>query len=327
MNGTVSQTKHIIPGVFIRVSKNVNLKTLSNPVSSTATLPAPQAIPAARPKKALQFIGDENSLDLYFSEIKHLEKLTADDERILSNRIQAGDKAALNKLVEANLKFVVAVCKNYRNQGMPFVDLISEGNLGLIKAAKRFDCNTGCRFITYAVWWIRQGILIALAEQSRFLNVSPNRVNSIRQVGKATRKLGQELGREPSIEEVADHLGFTDLLVTECIELTAQPKSLSGSGVGEGYGFEETLEDRNGESSDRIATEYLLQKNTAKVLDQMEDRKAEVLRMVYGIGCGIPFTLLEIADKLDLSRERVRQIKTESLSLLRHPAKQKLLGI
>ena len=270
---------------------------------------------------------EENYVNLYFSQIKHLQKLTRKEELFLSNQIKAGDKGALKILVEANLKFVVAVCKNYRNQGMPFGDLISEGNLGLIKAAKRFDGNAGCRFISYAVWWIRQGILTALAEQSRFLNISPGRIGFIRQVGKATQKLTQTLGREPGEEEVAEHLGMDEQLVKECIRLTCPPKSLSGSMTGETQSLEETLKDEYGERSDRNAHNHLLKKSMAKVLDQMDERKAQVLRMSFGIGFGTTYTLKEISEKLDLSRERVRQIKSSSIELLRHPSKRRQLGI
>lgn len=246
---------------------------------------------------------------------------------MLAARIQTGDKAALNMLVEANLKFVVAVCKNYRNQGMPFGDLISEGNLGLIKAAKRFDGSAGCKFISYAVWWIRQGILVALADQSRFLNISVGRIGAIRRVGCATRRLEQELGRTPGVDELARRLDIPEKLVTECLEHTLQPKSLSHQSSGDGPSLEEIIEDRNGEGSDRRATVHMLRKNTSKVLDQIDVRKAEILRLSYGIGCETVHTLTEIAEKLDISRERVRQIKAAALGLLRHPVKRGQLGI
>lgn len=282
---------------------------------------------ATRLKRSGPSANEENSVNLYFSQIKNLDKMTLAEELSVANRIKSGDQTAVNILVEANLKFVVAVCKNYRNQGLSFGDLINEGNLGLIKAAKRFDGNAGCRFISYAVWWIRQGILVALAEQSRFLNISPSRIGSIRQVVKATQKLTQKLGREPDQMEVAQNLGIADQLVMECLVLTAPPKSLNNTWNGDGQSLEESLEDTNGESSDRSAKAYMLRKRIAKVLDQMDPRKAEVLRMSFGIGCGTIYTLREISEKLDLSRERVRQIRTSSIELLRHPCKRKLLGI
>ena len=278
-------------------------------------------------KRSPQSANEENCVNLYFSQIKNLEKMTPEEELTIANRIKSGDQAAVNTLVEANLKFVVAVCKNYRNQGLPFGDLINEGNLGLIKAAKRFDGNAGCRFISYAVWWIRQGILVALAEQSRFLNISPSRIGSIRQVGKATQKLTQKLGREPDQMEVAQDLGMSGQLLGECLILTAPAKSLNNTWNGDGQSLEESLEDSNGESSDRSTTTYLLRKRIATVLDQMEPRKAQVLRMSFGIGCGTIYTLREISEKLQLSRERVRQIKTTSIEQLRHPSKRKLIGI
>jgi RNA polymerase primary sigma factor len=278
-------------------------------------------------KRAPRSADEENCVNLYFSQIKKLDKMTLEKELIIANRIKSGDQAAVNTLVEANLKFVVAVCKNYRNQGLPFGDLINEGNLGLIKAAKRFDGNAGCRFISYAVWWIRQGILVALAEQSRFLNISPSRIGSIRQVGKTTQKLTQKLGREPDQMEVAQDLGMSEQLLSECLILTTPAKSLNNTWNGDGQSLEESLEDSNGESSDRSTATYLLRKRIATVLDQMEPRKAQVLRMSFGIGCGTVYTLREISEKLQLSRERVRQIKTTSIEQLRHPSKRKLIGI
>jgi RNA polymerase primary sigma factor len=323
-----SQLKINMPEI-VRMASNSKQTAIAVKTSSRAPLKESldKKSSVNRIKRNSQSNNEENSVNLYFNQIKHLEKLSLEDELDLANRIKSGDQAAVKKLVEANLKFVVAVSKNYRNQGMSFGDLINEGNVGLIKAARRFDGNAGCRFISYAVWWIRQGILVALAEQSRFLNISPGRIGAIRQIGKATQKLTQKLGREPDHYELANNLGFNDQLVTECLVLTIPAKSLSGHLNGEGSILEDGYEDHGVDPSDGQAGAHLLQKNIAKVLDQMEPRKAQVLRMSFGIGCGTIYTLKEIAEKLHLSRERVRQIRTSSLEGLRHPSKRRLLGI
>ncbi len=323
----INQYNPVMPMVVIQVVNRANTAKRAEGRSIKTKLASKKKEIATRVKRSQQSNNEENCVNLYFSQIKNLEKMTVEEELLIANRIKSGDQAAVNILVQANLKFVVAVCKNYRNQGLAFSDLISEGNLGLIKAAKRFDGNAGCRFISYAVWWIRQGILVALAEQSRFLNISPSRIGSIRQVGKATQKLTQKLGREPDQMEVAKDLGMSDQLLTECLILTAPPKSLNNTWNGDGQSLEESLEDSNMEPSDRSTTTYLLRKKIAAVLDQMDPRKAQVLRMSFGIGCGTIYTLREISDKLDLSRERVRQIMTSSIELLRHPSKRKLMGI
>ncbi len=253
--------------------------------------------------------------------IRNSKKLSRAEEREVADRIQMGDKRAINILVNANLKFVVSVCRNYRNQGLPFGDLISEGNLGLIRAAQRFDATKDFRFISYAVWWIRQGILVALSEQTRFLKVAPGRVHAVRKIGKTTRKLEQRLGRTPSVAEISEEMGLSAEKVTDFLQLAVKSVSLSTPAIDGGGGLEETLEDQAGVRTDDQADDFLLRKNTGLLLDTLDERKGEVLKLYYGIGSEMALSLSEIAGRLNLTRERVRQIKANALTLLRHPAR------
>lgn len=242
----------------------------------------------------------------------------------MAARIQNGDKRAVNILVSANLKFVVSVCRNYRNRGLPFGDLINEGNLGLIRAAQRFDATKEFRFISYAVWWIRQGILVALAEQTRFLKVAPGRIHTVRKIAAAGRKLEQTLGRTPTLAELSVETGLPEAKILEFTRLSAKAVSMSAPSIDGGPGLEDILEDRNGVATDESADGYLLRKNTGLLLESLDDRKSEVLKMYFGLGTQSALPLSEIAAKLNLTRERVRQIKASALTLLRHPARSGL---
>lgn len=272
----------------------------------------------SKPATAIRKSVEEKNLESYFREIKFHQKLSSEEERLLAARIKLGDQSALNKLVEANLKFVIAVCKNYRNQGLSFNDLIGEGNLGLIKAAKRFDGETGNRFITYAVWWIRQGILIALADQGRIMNIAPGRIRTISKMNKATRELSQRLNREPTSEELAIELGVSDELITECRVLTLPTKSLSRYSMDDDQHPEDFLEDKSADAPDKSVTEYLIEKKIELILKGLGNRKASVLRLSYGLGGGTAYNLKEISEKFNLSKERIRQIKQLSLTLLQN---------
>jgi RNA polymerase primary sigma factor len=232
----------------------------------------------------------------------------------------------VNLLVSANLKFVVSVCRNYRNQGLPFCDLINEGNLGLIRAAQRFDGKKEFRFISYAVWWIRQGILTALSEQTRFLRVAPGRITLMRRVAKAGRKLEQHLGRVPLIEEVAAVMDMTVSKLSECMQVAANPVSLSHAATEAGPSLVESIVDDDGPSTDAAAMDSIKRNRMIDLLSGLDERKATVLRMYYGIGCQFSMPLSDIAVKLNLTRERVRQIKVSALSQLRHPLRIKLAG-
>jgi RNA polymerase primary sigma factor len=251
-------------------------------------------------------------------------KLSREEEGEVAGRIQQGDKRAVNILVNANLKFVVSVCRQYKNRGLPFGDLINEGNLGLIKAAQRFDAKMGCRFISYAVWWIRQGIMVALSEQTRFLSVAPSRVQTMRKVNKAGNVLEQKLGRAPVIEELAAESGFSAEKITDCLQLAAKSVSMNAPGQDGGASLEESLEDGHSEPTDGQAMDFLLRRKMERLLETLDERKAMVLRLHYGIGSEYPMPLSDIASRMSLTRERVRQIKAGALTLLRHPSKTKL---
>ncbi len=272
--------------------------------------------------KRLEFVRGDDVLSAYFNDIKKIRSLKIAEEQALAVRIQSGDKHAIKTLVEANLKFVVAVCRNYKYQGMPMGDLISEGNLGLIRAARRFDGTMNFKFISYAVWWIRQGILTALAEQSRVLNISAGKVGVIHKIGKVGQKLAQTLGRQPCMSEVADKMGMTEKDVDASLFLAMPPKSLSRPAVGDEDGnFEECLFDEDAVRPDQAARRWVVAKNMERMLGPLPDRENQILRLFYGIGIQNTLTLKEIADRFELTRERIRQIKESALRKLRHPSK------
>ena len=276
----------------------------------------------ARRSRSVQFVKDDDALSSYLNEIKGIKSLKLQEEKVLAARIQQGDKGALNSLVQANLKFVVAVCRNYQYQGLPLGDLINEGNLGLIRAAQRFDASLDFKFISYAVWWIRQGILTALAEQSRVLTISAGRVGMIHKIGKASRKLEQKLERPPTIEELSEAMGRSSKDITECLQLASSPLSLNAPCSGEEDGnLEECLVDENGTSTDKSAKLFLLSGNLESLLGTLDEREERVLRLYFGINGATSYTLDEIAQRFDLTRERVRQIKERALQRLRHPSR------
>ena len=280
-----------------------------------------------REAKPIEFLGSTDPLAAYFQEIKKSKNLTLAEEKVLSTRIRNGDKRAVNLLVQANLKFVVAVCRNYQYQGLPMGDLINEGNLGLIRAAQRFDGNMDFKFISYAVWWIRQGILSALAEQSRVLNISAGRVGVIHKIGKVNQKLAQTLGRHPTPGELAAEMGLSEKEITESLQLATSPLSFSATAPGETTGtIEDCLKDDNGIDSDKDALDFLLGENLGEIIGTLEEREQFVLKMYYGVGTPISHTLEEIAVMLHLTRERIRQIKSRALDRLRHPTRMKRLA-
>lgn len=299
-------------------------------IEKTKILPKANARTAdAKPEKAkrVEFVRDDGALNAYLADIKGAKTLTLSEEQALAIRIQQGDKKAMNTLVEANLKFVVAVCRNYQYQGLPMGDLINEGNLGLIRAAKRFDGSMNFKFISYAVWWIRQGILTALAEQSRVMNISAGKITVMHKIGKASRKLEQTLGRTPSMGEVSETMGMTEMEVSECLQLAASPLSLSRPAGGEEDGnLEECLADTESPAADEPALKSLLVKNMSGLLGTLDEREAAVIKLYYGIGSQGTSTLSEIADRFDLTRERIRQIKEKALQKMRHPSRVKHLA-
>ena len=277
--------------------------------------------------KSLRFLGDENGLSLYLREISRTKNLSLDEEAGLALRIRQGDRRALNKLITANLKFVVSVCRNYQNQGLPLTDLINEGNLGLIRAAKRFDETKHFKFISYAVWWIRQAILQALAEQSRIINIPLNRVSAIHRIGKAGIRLEQKLGRSVSPMELSGHLSLAESEISECVQLSANPVSLEAPLQSDEDGrLGDVLKDEKCESPEEPVMLDNLRDEVRKVLGTLGQREEEVVRLYFGIGVDTGYTLEEIGVRFNLTRERVRQIKEKALKRLKHSSRSKRLS-
>jgi RNA polymerase primary sigma factor len=268
---------------------------------------------------------ESQSLDKYLQEIGKVELLTPDDEVELARRIREGDQEALEKLTKANLRFVVSVAKQYQNQGLSLGDLINEGNLGLIKAAKRFDETRGFKFISYAVWWIRQSILQALAEQSRIVRLPLNRVGALNKIGKAFSKLEQEFEREPSPEEIAEVLeGMNETEVSDTLKISGRHISMDAPLVqGEENRLLDVLENEEEPDPDDGLINESLSKEVERALSTLTQREAEVIRLYFGIGVEHSLTLEEIGEKFDLTRERVRQIKEKAIRRLRHTSRSK----
>ncbi len=299
------------------------------PDAMIATEPVKKKLAGLKPKKesraserSLRFLGDDAGLAAYLREIGQNTNLSLAREAELARAIRAGDKEALNTLVQANLKFVVAVCRNYQYQGLPLGDLINEGNLGLIRAAKRFDETMNFKFISYAVWWIRQAILSALADQSRVINIPPSRVGTIHKMGKTSVKLEQKLGRAPTVGELAEEMGVGIHEIHESLQLSSSPMSLDAPVKdGEDGRLEDVLEDHNVESPDKSTMAFSLREEMKDILCSLDEREEKVVRLYYGIGLETTYTLEEIAQRFNLTRERVRQIKEKALKRLRHPSR------
>jgi RNA polymerase primary sigma factor len=261
----------------------------------------------------------KQSIEKYLEEIGGYSPLAPEDEIELARQIRKGNARALDKLVKANLRFVISVAKEYQGQGLPLQDLISEGNLGLIKAAQRFDETRGFKFISYAVWWIRQSILQALAEQSRVVRLPLNRVGAINKVGRALEELEKKFGREPSMEEIADKMEMTAYEVADVLKTSARHLSLDEPfKEDEGNSLLDILEsDRYAPPDDTLMQESL-QVEIDKVLSTLKPREAEIIRLYFGLDGDRPLTLEEIGEHFKLTRERVRQIKEKALRRLRH---------
>jgi RNA polymerase primary sigma factor len=278
-------------------------------------------------ERSLKFVADDSGLSLYLREISKNQNLSLSEEADLAMRIRQGDRRALNKLISANLKFVVSVCRNYQNQGLPMTDLINEGNLGLIRAAKRFDETKHFKFISYAVWWIRQAILQCLAEQSRILNVPLNRVSAIHRLGKSGARLEQKLGRSVSHSELSYHLNLDENEIRECLQLSANPISLESPLQADEEGkVGDLLKDDNAESPEEPVLAGSLKREVQGVLGTLEDREEAVVRLYYGIGVDTGYTLEEIGQRFNLTRERVRQIKEKALKRLKHSTRSNRLS-
>ena len=266
------------------------------------------------------------SLDKYLQEIGREELITADEEVILAKKIREGDAWALEKLTKSNLRFVVSVAKQYQNQGLSLPDLINEGNLGLIKAAKRFDETRGFKFISYAVWWIRQSILQALAEQSRIVRLPLNQVGSLNKINKAFSKLEQQFEREPSPEELANILELPQDKVTDTMRVSGRHVSMDAPFVnGEENSLLDVLINHDSPRADNTLMNESLQREIERSLSTLTERERDVVKLFFGIGVNHGLTLEEIGAKFDLTRERVRQIKEKAIRRLRHNSRSKLL--
>ena len=266
------------------------------------------------------------SLDKYLQEIGREELITAEEEVHLAKKIRDGDQSALEKLTRANLRFVVSVAKQYQNQGLSLPDLINEGNLGLIKAAKRFDETRGFKFISYAVWWIRQSILQALAEQSRIVRLPLNQVGSLNKINKAYSKLEQEFEREPSPEELSKILDLPEDKIMDTMKVSGRHVSMDAPfQQGEEGSLVDVLVNHDSPRADGNLMSESLSKEIDRALSTLTERERDVIKLFFGIGIPHGLTLEEIGAKFDLTRERVRQIKEKAVRRLRHSSRSKLL--
>jgi RNA polymerase primary sigma factor len=269
---------------------------------------------------------ESQSLDKYLQEIGKVDLITAEQEVILAKRIKAGDQIALEKLTKANLRFVVSVAKQYQNQGLTLGDLINEGNLGLIKAAQRFDETRGFKFISYAVWWIRQSILQALAEQSRIVRLPLNRVGSLNKISRTFSELEQKYEREPSPDELAEVLKITTDEVIDTLKISGRHVSMDAPFVqGEENSLLDVLENDDEITPDQGLISDSLRKEVQRALSTLTQREADVVAFYFGLNGEQALTLEEIGEKFKLTRERVRQIKEKAIRRLRHTSRSKSL--
>lgn len=270
---------------------------------------------------------ESQSLDKYLQDIGREELITAEQEVELARKIKAGDQQALEKLTKANLRFVVSVAKQYQNQGLTLPDLINEGNLGLIKAAQKFDETRGFKFISYAVWWIRQSILQALAEQARIVRLPLNQVGSLNKINKAFSRLEQEFERSPSAEELAEALEVPEEKIKESLNVSGRHVSMDAplTTNEDGGTLMDVMANNDAPKTDHVLMAESLQKEIERSLSTLTDKEREIIRLFFGIGMNHGLTLEEIGSKFNLTRERVRQIKEKAIRRLRHASRNKLL--
>ena len=266
------------------------------------------------------------SLDKYLQEIGRVDLITAEDEVKLAQRIKQGDQVALEKLAKANLRFVVSVSKQYQNQGLSLPDLINEGNLGLIKAAQRFDETRGFKFISYAVWWIRQSILQALAEQSRIVRLPLNKIGSINKINKAYAALEQDLNRAPNPEEIAEKLDISVNEVKESLKNAGRHVSMDAPLIqDEDTNMYDVIRENDTPTPETGLIYDSLRKEISRAISTLTPREADVIRLYFGLDGAHPMTLEEIGERFDLTRERVRQIKEKAIRRLKHTSRSKIL--
>jgi RNA polymerase primary sigma factor len=267
------------------------------------------------------------SLDMYLQDIGRVELITADEEVVLAQKIKQGDQLALDKLVKANLRFVVSVSKQYQNQGLSLPDLINEGNMGLIKAAQRFDETRGFKFISYAVWWIRQSILQALAEQSRIVRLPLNKIGAINKINKTYAKLEQELEREPIAEEISEILDILPADIRDIMRNQVRHMSMDAplGNLEDGGSMYELLENKHEAAPDNDLIIESLRSEINRALTALTPREADVVRLYYGLSGSHSHSLEEIGEKFELTRERVRQIKEKAVRRLKHASRSKFL--
>lgn len=269
---------------------------------------------------------DTPSLDKYLQEIGKVDLISPEEEVILARRIKSGDTDALRKLVRANLRFVVSVAKQYQNQGMSLPDLINEGNLGLMKAAQRFDETRGFKFISYAVWWIRQGILQSLAEQARIVRLPVNKIGSINRINRAFARLEQEYEREPSSQEIAETLEMIPEEVKEVLKTNGRTVSMDAPiSAEEDNNMYDILQSTDTPSPDRNLINESLAFEIERALSTLSSRESKVLKLYFGLGMKHPYTLEEIGEKLNLTRERVRQIKEKAIKRIQFTTRCRIL--
>jgi len=281
-------------------------------------------------KEATVNVSDNVSVNdpvrMYLKEIGKVDLLTAEEEVILAKRIESGDKTARKELADANLRLVVSIAKKYVGRGMSFLDLIQEGNLGLLKAVEKFDYTKGFKFSTYATWWIRQAITRAIADQARTIRIPVHMVETINKLTRISRQLLQEFGREPTPAEIAQEMGFTEEKVREIQKISQDPVSLETPiGEEEDSHLGDFIPDDDALAPAEAASSALLKEQLAEVLSTLTDREAEVLRLRFGLDDGRARTLEEVGKRFKVTRERIRQIEAKALRKLRHPSRSKKL--
>ncbi|MFN2363215.1 MAG: RNA polymerase sigma factor RpoD [Halarsenatibacteraceae bacterium] len=273
-----------------------------------------------------QGVGIDDPVRMYLKEIGKVDLLTAEEEVSIAKRIEEGDETARQELIEANLRLVVSIAKKYVGRGLLFLDLIQEGNMGLMKAVEKFDYTKGYKFSTYATWWIRQAITRAIADQARTIRIPVHMVETINKLIRVSRQLLQELGREPTPEEIGDEMDLSPDKVREIMKISQEPVSLETPiGEEEDSNLGDFIEDEDAPAPASAASYSLLKEQIDKVLDSLTDREKRVLELRYGIEDGRPRTLEEVGREFGVTRERIRQIESKALRKLRHPTRSKKL--